>query len=46
MKTHGIFSEGHPEVGDIIVAVINSQRIAQLLEPDGAALQRLIEKKG
>jgi len=45
MRTHGIFKEVHPEVGDIIVAEINHERIAQLLEPDGQALQRLIEKK-
>lgn len=46
MRDHGIFAEVHPEVGDIIVAEINSKRIAELLEPDGEALQRLIEKKG
>ena len=45
MKTHGIFSEVHPEVGDIIVAEINHERLEQLLEPDGEALQALIEKR-
>jgi len=46
MKTHGIFREVHSEIGEIIVADINPERIAQLLEDDGNALQRLIEKKG
>ena len=46
MQTHGIFSEVHAEVGEIIVAEVSPERIAELLEPDGKALQRLIEKKG
>jgi len=46
MKMHGIFSEVHPEVGNIIVAEINQERIEQLVEPDGEALQALIEKRG
>jgi isocitrate lyase len=46
MKEHGIFREVATEVGEIIVADVNPDRIAQLLEPDGTALQRLIEKKG
>jgi isocitrate lyase len=45
MQTHGIFLEVHSEVGEIIVAEVNPERIAELLEPDGEALQRLIEKK-
>ena len=45
MKTHGIFSEVHPEVGNIIVAEINKERIDQLVEPDGEVLQALIEKR-
>jgi isocitrate lyase len=45
MKTHGIFSDVHDEIGGIIVADINPARIDELLEEDGMALQRLIEKK-
>jgi isocitrate lyase len=45
MRTHGIFSEVHSEVGEIIVADVNPERIAELLEPDGKALQLLIEKQ-
>ncbi len=45
MKTHGIFTEVHKEVGDIIVAEIDHDRIEQLLQADGEALQALIEKR-
>jgi isocitrate lyase len=45
MKTHGIFTEVNAEVGEIIVADINAERIAEFLAPDGDALRRLIEKK-
>jgi isocitrate lyase len=45
MKTHGIFDDVHDEIGGIIVAEVNSARIAELLEQEGTALQRLIEKK-
>jgi isocitrate lyase len=44
MKDHGIFSDVHSEVGHIIVADVNAERIAELLESDRAALQRLIDK--
>jgi hypothetical protein len=30
------------EVGEIIVADVNKERVKQLLEPDGAALRALI----
>ena len=46
MKSHGIFSDVHSEVGDIIVAEVSKERIAELLEPDRAALGRLIDKTG
>ncbi|HXI03755.1 MAG TPA: isocitrate lyase ICL2 [Candidatus Saccharimonadales bacterium] len=46
MKNHGIFSDVHSEVGHIIVAEVNRERIAELLEPDRAALMRLIDKTG
>ncbi len=44
MKTHGVFSEVHDEVGQIIVAQVNPERIQELLEADRVALQGLIEK--
>jgi len=46
MKSHGIFSDVHSEVGHIIVAEVNKDRIAELLEPDRNALSRLIDKTG
>ncbi len=45
MKAHGIFSDVHKDVGEIIVADVNQDRIAELLEPDRAALKRLIAKE-
>ena len=46
MKNHGIFSAVHSEVGQIIAADVNRDRIAELLEPDRKALTRLIDKTG
>jgi isocitrate lyase len=46
MKHHGIFSEVHSEIGQMIVASINAERIAELLEPDRVALKKLIDKTG
>jgi isocitrate lyase len=45
MKSHGIFSDVHQEVGEIIVADVNHPRIEELLAPDRAALGRLIRKE-
>jgi isocitrate lyase len=45
MKSHGIFSDVHQEVGEIIVADVNQPRIEELLAPDREALQRLIRKE-
>ncbi|MGD1110633.1 MAG: isocitrate lyase ICL2 [Mycobacterium sp.] len=45
MKSHGIFSEVYPEVGEIIVAEVNKPRIAELLKPDRVALRELITKE-
>ena len=45
MKSHGIFSDVYQEVGEIIVADVNHERIAELLAPDRAALRRLICKE-
>jgi len=46
MKSHGLFTEVNTEVGQIIVADVAPRRIAELLEPDRAALGRLIRKEG
>jgi isocitrate lyase len=46
MKSHGIFSDVHQEVGEIIVADVNHPRIAELLAPDRTALWHLIRKEG
>src|SRR5574337_361784 len=45
MKSHGIFSSVHQEVGEIIVADVNQSRIDELLAPDRVALQKLINKE-
>jgi isocitrate/methylisocitrate lyase len=45
MKSHGIFTEVYPEVGEIIVAEVNKPRIADLLKPDRVALRKLITKE-
>ncbi|WP_299559373.1 isocitrate lyase ICL2 [uncultured Mycolicibacterium sp.] len=45
MKSHGIFSEVHQDVGEIIVADVNQDRINELLNPDQQALRRLIRKE-
>lgn len=45
MKSHGIFSDVHQEVGEIIVAEVNQQRIEELLAPDHVALKQLIRKE-
>ena len=44
MKAHGLFSEVHDEVGQIIVATVNPEGIANLLRPDTTALTELIQK--
>jgi len=45
MKAHGIFTAVNTEVGQIIVADVNHARIAELLAPNRAALERLIRKE-
>jgi isocitrate lyase len=42
MKARGLFSAVNDEVGEIIVADVNKERVAQLLEPDRKALRALI----
>ncbi|WP_395311323.1 isocitrate lyase ICL2 [Mycobacterium sp. AMU20-3851] len=45
MKKHGIFSNVYQEVGEIIVADVNQERIDELLAPDQKALGKLIRKE-
>ena len=45
MASHGIFSEVNTEVGQIIVANVNHQRIFEFLAPDQEALRKLIRKE-
>src|SRR5450759_393581 len=45
MKVHGIFREVTTEVGQIIVADVNPESIAELLAKDRDALGRLIRKE-
>ncbi len=45
MRAQGIFTEVNTEVGQIIVANVNAARIAELIEPDRAALGQLISKE-
>jgi isocitrate lyase len=44
MKDLGIFSDVDTEVGQIIVAHVNKQRVGELLMPDGVALLDMIRK--
>jgi isocitrate lyase len=45
MKSHGLFAEVNTEVGQIIVADVNHERVEELLAADRAALGRLIRKQ-
>ncbi len=45
MQAHGIFNNVNKDVGEIIVADINQARIAELLDADRKALQKLIRKE-
>jgi isocitrate lyase len=45
MKTHGLFSDVHDEVGHIIVADVSAEGVKALLVPDRARLNDLIEKR-
>ena len=44
MKSLGIFSDVHTEIGQIIVAHVSAQIVAELLKPDRAALLEMIRK--
>ena len=45
MKTHGLFSDVHDEVGDIIVAEVDHEQVKALLAPDRARLDDLIHQR-
>jgi isocitrate lyase len=45
MKSHGVFSEVSTEIGEIIVADVDHQRVSTLLAPDRDALGKLIRKE-
>jgi isocitrate lyase len=44
MKSVGIFSDVHTEIGQIIVAQVNKERVAELLQPDRVLLLEMIRK--
>ncbi|MBZ5665043.1 MAG: isocitrate lyase ICL2 [Acidobacteriia bacterium] len=44
MKSVGIFSDVHTEIGQIIVAQVNKERVAELLNPDRVLLLDIIRK--
>jgi isocitrate lyase len=45
MKTHGLFSDVHDEVGHIIVAEVSAEGVKALLAPDRDRLKALIQRK-
>ena len=45
MKSHGLFSDVHDEVGDIIVADVSPENVKTLLAPDRARLDDLIHQR-
>ena len=45
MKALGIFTDVKTEIGQIIVADVSKERVAELLKPDRKALDELIHKK-
>ncbi len=44
MKSVGIFSEVHTEIGQIIVAQVSKEHVAELLKPDRVLLLEIIRK--
>jgi hypothetical protein len=42
MKSLGIFSDVHTEVGQIIVAQVSKERVTELVRPDRALLGEMI----
>jgi len=45
MKTHGLFSDVHDEVGHVIVADVSAEGVKALLAPDRDRLNALIQRK-
>jgi isocitrate lyase len=45
MKAHGLFSDVHDEVGDVIVADVSAEGVKALLAPDRDRLNALIQRK-
>lgn len=45
MKTHGLFSDVHDEVGHVIVADVSVEGVKALLAPDRDRLNALIQRK-
>ncbi len=45
MKTHGLFSDVHDEVGDVIVADVSADGVKALLAPDREGLNALIRRE-
>jgi isocitrate lyase len=45
MKAHGLFSDVHDEVGDVIVADVSADGVKALLAPDRDRLNALIQRK-
>jgi isocitrate lyase len=45
MSTHGLFSNVHDEVGDVIVADVSAAGVKALLAPDRDHLNALIQRK-
>jgi isocitrate lyase len=45
MKSHGLFSDVHDEVGDIIVADVSAENVKTLLAPDRTRLDDLIYQR-
>ena len=45
MKAHGLYSDVHDEVGQIIVAEVSLENVKALLAPDRVRLDALIERK-
>lgn len=44
MKSVGIFSDVHTEIGQIIVAQVSKERVAELLQPDRVLLLEMIRR--
>jgi isocitrate/methylisocitrate lyase len=44
MKTHGLYSDVHDEVGDVIVADVSAEGVRALLAPDRTRLNALIQR--